>query len=71
MILFLQRQEMKSDSAMQELLAELNKDLAWECAAVIQYAQRAAAINDAKYQGVSMSIPNVLYDNLLEGQRRK
>jgi len=49
MILFLQRQEMKSDSAMQKLLAELNNDLAWQCARVIQYVQLAAAINDAQY----------------------
>jgi bacterioferritin len=36
----------------EELLAELNKDLAWEYAAAIQYIQHAAVITGAEYESM-------------------
>jgi bacterioferritin len=36
----------------EELLAELNKDLAWEYAALIQYVQHASVITGPEYESV-------------------
>lgn len=41
---------------MNELLAELNKDLEWEYSAVIQYSQHAAVINGAQFDSIQKEL---------------
>ncbi|VAX16376.1 DNA protection during starvation protein [hydrothermal vent metagenome] len=40
----------------EELIANLNKDLAWEFAAFIQYIQHAAAITGAQYESIQKEL---------------
>ena len=41
---------------MKKLLAELNKDLEWEYAAAIQYAQHAAMMNGAQFDSIQKEL---------------
>ncbi len=41
---------------MKKMLAELNKDLEWEYAAAIQYAQHAATINGAQFDSIQKEL---------------
>lgn len=41
---------------LEELIAALNKDLAWEYAAAIQYTQHAAVITGAKYDSIQKEL---------------
>jgi bacterioferritin len=41
---------------LKDLLAELNKDLAWEYAAAVQYTQHAAVITGAKYESIQKEL---------------
>jgi bacterioferritin len=41
---------------LKDLLAALNKDLAWEYAAAIQYTQHAAVITGAKYESIQKEL---------------
>ena len=41
---------------MKKMLAELNKDLEWEYAAAIQYAQHATTINGAQFNSIQKEL---------------
>ena len=41
---------------MKKLLAELNKDLEWECSAAIQYTQHASTISGAEFDSIQKEL---------------
>ena len=44
------------ETAMKQLLSELNKDLEWEYAAAIQYVQHAATINGPQFDSIQKEL---------------